>query len=85
MTLWFGAVDAGKPMCERLLRAGVNVCVWPGGLDEANSVDGPDGVNIRTRTGFVRLAVKHGVTVLPVRCLGREPRLPDIPCYLQKG
>jgi len=70
MTLWFGAVDAGRSMCERLLRAGVNVCVWPGGLDEANSVDGPDAVHLRTRTGFVRLAVKHGVDVLPVFVFG---------------
>ena len=70
MTLWFGAVDAGRAQCERLLTAGVNVCVWPGGLDEANSVDGPDAVRIRTRTGFVRLAVKHGVAVLPVFVFG---------------
>ena len=70
MTLWFGAVDAGRAQCERLLNAGVNVCVWPGGLDEANSVDGPDCVHIRARTGFVRLAVKHGVPILPVFCFG---------------
>lgn len=70
MTLWFGAVDAGRAQCERLLRAGVSVCVWPGGLDEANSVDGPTTVNVRTRTGFVRLAVKHGVAVLPIFVFG---------------
>lgn len=46
------------------------MCVWPGGLDEANSVDGPDAVRIRTRTGFVRLSVKHGVSVLPIFVFG---------------
>lgn len=70
MTLWFGAVDASRAQCERLLKSGVNVCVWPGGLDEANSVDGPDCVRVRTRTGFIRLAVKHGVAVLPVFVFG---------------
>uniref|UniRef100_A0A7S3FFM5 diacylglycerol O-acyltransferase n=1 Tax=Haptolina ericina TaxID=156174 RepID=A0A7S3FFM5_9EUKA len=70
MTLWFGAVDAGRSNCERMLRAGVNVVVWPGGLDEANSVDGLDAVRIRARSGFVRLAVKHGVDVLPIFVFG---------------
>jgi len=70
LTLWFGAVDAARGNCEKLLRSGVNVVVWPGGLDEANTVDGPDVVRLRTRTGFVRLAVKHGVAVLPVFVFG---------------
>jgi len=70
LTLWFGAVDAGRSNCERLLRNGVSVCVWPGGLDEANSADRRDAVSIRTRTGFIRLAVKHGVPVLPCFVFG---------------
>ena len=70
MTLWFGAVDASRSNVERLLRRGVNVVVWPGGLDEANSVDDQQTVNLRTRTGFIRLAVKHGASVLPVFVFG---------------
>ena len=71
MTLWFGAVDAGRSNCERLLRAGATVVVWPGGLDEANSVDEPRGVvRLRTRTGFIRLAVRSGVPVLPMFVFG---------------
>lgn len=70
LSLWFGAVDASRSNCERLLKAGVNVVVWPGGLDEASSVDGPDEVRLRTRTGFIRLAVKHGTPVLPMFVFG---------------
>lgn len=70
LSLWFGAVDAARSNCERLLRAGVNVVLWPGGLDEASSADGPNEVRVRTRTGFIRLAVKHGTPVLPVFVFG---------------
>ena len=77
---------------RRLLRAGANVVLWPGGLDEANSVEAEApakpqpaaagaaaaapaaaagrAVNVRTRTGFIRLAVRHGVPVLPVFTFG---------------
>lgn len=70
LSLWFGAVDASRSNCERLLRAGVNVVVWPGGLDEASSIDKPEEVRLRTRTGFIRLAVKHGTPVLPMFVFG---------------
>ena len=34
ITLWFGALDADKETVEMLLREGVNVELYPGGLDE---------------------------------------------------
>lgn len=72
MSLWFGAVDASRPNCDRLLKAGCNLCVFPGGLDEANSSEdaATGAITIRTRTGFIRLAVQHGACVLPVFCFG---------------
>ncbi|CAE8596908.1 unnamed protein product [Polarella glacialis] len=70
LSLLFGAVDASRATCERLLRDGVNVVVWPGGLDEASSADAPDEVRLRTRTGFIRLAVQHGTPVLPMFVFG---------------
>lgn len=72
MTLWFGAVDASKPTCETLLRERCSVVVYPGGIDEMPlSGDGPgSAVRLRTRTGFIRLAVKFGVPVLPTFCFG---------------
>jgi 1-acyl-sn-glycerol-3-phosphate acyltransferase len=76
MTLWFGAMDASKKNCEKILKGGASLVLYPGGLDEANIVtDGgnsssnPD-VNVRTRTGFIRLAVKYGTPVLPVFTFG---------------
>lgn len=71
LSLLFGAVDSDKATCERLLRAGTTLVVFPGGLDEANTLGSSSGdVHIKTRTGFIRLAVKHGVPVLPTFTFG---------------
>lgn len=72
MTLWFGAVDASRSNVDRLLRRGCSVVVYPGGIDEMPLTgDGPTSdVRLRTRTGFIRLAAKHGVPVLPTFCFG---------------
>ena len=53
-----------------MLGTGANVVVYPGGLDEANDDTASSAIAIRTRKGFVRLAVKHGVDVLPMFCFG---------------
>ena len=72
MSLLFGAVDAGRANCELLLRNGSSVIVYPGGIDEMPLTgDGPtSNVRIRTRTGFIRIAVAHGIPVLPTFCFG---------------
>ena len=72
MSLLFGAVDAGKANCERLIRKGSSLIVFPGGIDEMPLTgDGPTSdVRVRTRTGFIRMAVAHGVSVLPTFCFG---------------
>lgn len=70
-TLWFGAVDARMKNVKMLLEAGVNVELYPGGLDEMIQPAGDEKtINIKTRTGFLRLALTHGVSILPVFCFG---------------
>ncbi len=80
MSLWFGAVDASKKTCEKVLSAGASLVLYPGGLDEANTVTvesdaggkakAAADVALRTRTGFIRLAVKYNTPVLPVFTFG---------------
>jgi 1-acyl-sn-glycerol-3-phosphate acyltransferase len=71
MSLWFGAIDASKKTCEKVLKAGISLVLFPGGLDEANSTEGNgDDVRLKTRTGFIRLAVKYNTPVLPVFTFG---------------
>lgn len=69
ISLLFGAIDASKANCISLLKNGVSLIVFPGGLDEANAASGKK-LFIRTRTGFIRLAIEHGVPVLPIFTFG---------------
>lgn len=69
MSLFFGSVDASRRNCEHLLQNKVSIVLYPGGVDEMPRAD-HDAVHLRTRTGFIRLAVKHGVPVLPTFCFG---------------
>lgn len=70
LTLFFGGVDAGKQTAERIAKAGYNVVLYPGGLDEANTENGGNAVRLHTRTGFIRMAVQRGCPVLPMFCFG---------------
>ena len=88
MTLIFGATDAAKRNIKNSLQAGVNVVVYPGGLDEANTSDvaGQGSVTVRTRTGFIRLAIEHSVNVLPVFVFGETDVVQPInllPAWIQ--
>ena len=57
LSLWFGAVDASKSNTVRLLNAGANVELYPGGLDEMIQPSGKV-INIKTRIGFLKLAMQ---------------------------
>jgi 2-acylglycerol O-acyltransferase 2 len=73
-------LTSGKATCDSLLRAGISLVVFPGGLDEANTLGTTAGdVRIKTRTGFVRLAVKHGVPVLPTFTFGELDAVEAVP------
>jgi len=79
MTLFFGGVDASKTMVERIIKSGNNVVLYPGGLDEANSVDATKKVQLRTRSGFIRMAAQHGMPVLPTFCFGELDAVSAVP------
>ena len=62
-----GAVPAGGPEAERALAAGALVLVYPGGdLEACRPWTERDRVDMAGRTGFVRLALRAGVPVVPV-------------------
>jgi len=79
LALLFGGVDAGKAMAARVLASGLNLVLYPGGLDEANSVTHPRRVTLRTRTGFIRMAVERGLPVLPMFCFGELDAVSAVP------
>jgi len=76
ITLWFGALDADKETVEMLLREGCNVELYPGALDEMIQ-PGKETINVKTRRGFLRLALRHGVDILPCFCFG-ETNMHDL-------
>jgi 1-acyl-sn-glycerol-3-phosphate acyltransferase len=69
----FGTVDGTRPRCRELLRAGESILVFPGGAREVFKRRGEryrvlwDG-----RTGFARLAIEHGYTIVPFSAVGAE-------------
>lgn len=62
-----GAVPAAPANADRLLEAGAPVLVYPGGDEEDyRPWTERHRVDLQGHTGFVRLALRHGVPVVPV-------------------
>lgn len=80
ISLSFGAIASDRTACEVVLKAGCNLCVYPGGLDEANEVeDKLNKIKLKARKGFIRLAVKHGISILPTFVFGELEQVPYAP------
>jgi 2-acylglycerol O-acyltransferase 2 len=69
--LWTGCVDAGRKTAEKMLEAGHSVGVIPGGEHEQLITEyGKDLVYIKKRYGFVKLAMRFGVPLVPCYVFG---------------
>mmetsp|Transcript_30013 Transcript_30013/g.94650 ORF Transcript_30013/g.94650 Transcript_30013/m.94650 type:complete len:236 (-) Transcript_30013:4-711(-) len=70
--LWSGCVDAGRATASRCLANGLSLSVVPGGeREQLLAQRGPtERLVLRRRQGFIRLALTHGVPVVPVYCFG---------------
>ena len=65
--LWGGIVDAARYSALRVLRSGKSVALVPGGATEALHTDPDrDVVVLRKRRGFIKLALEHGASLVPV-------------------
>ncbi|GMF56865.1 unnamed protein product [Phytophthora fragariaefolia] len=81
---WMDFTSAAKPAFRRVLRTGQNVCLMPGGFEEATLYErGKHRVYIRKRFGFIKLALQHGYKVHPVYTFGEEYAYHTFP-YLLK-
>lgn len=66
-----GALDANPVDAERALRAGAPLVVYPGGDHDAfRPWSQRDTVDFAGRKGFVRLALRTGVPIVPVTACG---------------
>ena len=77
-----GCLDAGRPTLTRAIRRGENIMLLPGGSKELLLTDGTSTATqlvLLERTGFVRLAIEHGLDLVPGFCFG-EKWVHDLPC-----
>ena len=69
--LSMGYVDASRSVANKALLNGRNLFVCTGGEEESmRTVVGKDVVVLKKRKGFVRLAVSHGASLVPVFGVG---------------
>jgi hypothetical protein len=70
---WMDFTSADKKAVRGVLRTGQNVCLMPGGFEEATLYErGKHRVYIKKRFGFIKLALQHGYKVHPVYTFGEE-------------
>lgn len=76
IVMWLGAIDAGKASANyALAQAKVSLIVFPGGTKElmaTNPKSKRTRLVLRQRKGFVKLAIAHGVNVVPVFVFGEK-------------
>ncbi|WP_235898573.1 lysophospholipid acyltransferase family protein [Parahaliea maris] len=68
-----GAVMGHPAVCEALMENGSDLLVFPGGAHEAvKSASEMYELQWKERYGFVRLAAKHGYTIMPFGMIGPD-------------
>ncbi len=68
-----GAVMGHQEIGSALFEAGKDILLFPGGAYEANkNLDQRYTIMWKKRTGFVRMAAKHGVPIVPVGIVGPD-------------
>lgn len=69
----WGVVEGNRQACSDLLAQGESVLVFPGGAREVAKRRGEKYTLVwKERLGFVRLAIEHGVTIVPFAMLGGD-------------
>lgn len=69
----FGTVDGTRENCERLMRAGEPILVFPGGAREVFKHKGEQYHLIwKNRIGFAALAIKYSYPIVPFAAVGAE-------------
>ncbi|KAL3933663.1 MAG: hypothetical protein SGPRY_000189 [Prymnesium sp.] len=74
-SLCCGCVDASRPVLEKAIKRGENIMLIPGGTRELMLTDGNSRETqlvLLERKGFVKLAIKHGLQLVPGFCFGEK-------------
>jgi 2-acylglycerol O-acyltransferase 2 len=66
-----GCLDARKSVAEAILRSGHSILVLPGGeAEQIRTQYGKEIIYLKNRKGFIKLALRHGVPVVPMYAFG---------------
>jgi 1-acyl-sn-glycerol-3-phosphate acyltransferase len=72
-----GVLPAAPDSIARALAEGRDVAVWPGGeVDSLRPWSERDRANLAGRTGFVKMAIRAGVPIVPVATVGGADAMP---------
>lgn len=73
ISLRTSCVDASRATAQRCLKAGHSVFVMPGGeIEQLETICGRERVFLNSRLGFVKLALQHGVPLVPMYVFGNS-------------
>jgi 1-acyl-sn-glycerol-3-phosphate acyltransferase len=71
ISLWTGCVDARRSVAESVLSKGLSIGVLPGGeVEQLRTTHGVESVYLKKRFGFVKLAIRFGVPLVPAYVFG---------------
>lgn len=71
LALWTSCIDASRSVAEQALDRGRTILVRPGGeAEQLRTTRGKEIVYLRKRKGFLRLAMRKGVPVIPTYVFG---------------
>ena len=73
MLKYYGVVDGTRRNCNMLMEAQEAILVFPGGAREVSKRKGEKYKLIwKERLGFIRMALRHGCTIVPFSAVGVE-------------
>jgi len=71
LVLWIGGIDASREVVDKALQEGKSLTIMVGGeREQLMARPGHHVAFASSRKGFIQLALKHGVPIVPAWCFG---------------